>query len=442
MSEVAIRVAGLGKQYRLGGPQARYHTLGDQIRKWTSVRTLLRRRTRDEKRPPFWALKGVSFEVRRGEVIGVIGRNGAGKSTLLKVLSRITEPTEGEVDIYGRVGSLLEVGTGFHPELTGRENVYLNGAILGMRRSEIVRKFDEIVSFAEVEKFIDTPVKHYSSGMYMRLAFAVAAHLEPEILIVDEVLAVGDAEFQKKCLGKMGDVAKSGRTVLFVSHNMAAVANLCNRGLLLHKGELAADGPTADIVARYNGLLSSSTGGYVDLSEHPSRLPGSVPLVRAVCLRNGRGEATDVFPCGEAVAISIEVVPVEPIAGATCGIGVDDVYGQRIFSVTMPLEGVSIPRLDRPTTVTCRLPAIALAPGAYSLSISVGDHHRPLTDALPNAVSMTVSATDFYTTGRIPSATLGKILVRSDWSWEPGITAPPTSTEQAPSESPASCPAR
>ena len=207
MSELAVRVENLGKEYRLGGPRERYSTLRDQLQEWTSLRGLLRRAKRAEHRPLFWALKDVSFEVQPGEVVGIIGRNGAGKSTLLKILSRITEPTEGEVDINGRVGSLLEVGTGFHPELTGRENVYLNGAILGMRRADIARKFDEIVAFAEVEKFIDTPVKHYSSGMYMRLAFAVAAHLEPEILIVDEVLAVGDAGFQKKCLGKMDEVA-------------------------------------------------------------------------------------------------------------------------------------------------------------------------------------------------------------------------------------------
>lgn len=269
MSDVAIRVAGLGKQYRLGGTQERYHTLGDQFRKWTSLRRLLSRRTRDEKRPPFWALKDVSFEVKRGEVVGVIGRNGAGKSTLLKILSRITEPTEGEVDIHGRVGSLLEVGTGFHPELTGRENVYLNGAILGMRRSEIVRKFDEIVAFAEVEKFIDTPVKHYSSGMYMRLAFAVAAHLEPEILIVDEVLAVGDAEFQKKCLGKMGDVAKGGRTVLFVSHNMGAVQALCCRVLRLADGRVAGVGSTAAEVAAYLSAAVGAGRGRIDRSVGP-----------------------------------------------------------------------------------------------------------------------------------------------------------------------------
>jgi lipopolysaccharide transport system ATP-binding protein len=203
-------------------------------------------------------MKNVSFEVRRGEVVGVIGRNGAGKSTLLKILSRVTEPTEGWVDIYGRVGSLLEVGTGFHPELTGRENVYLNGAILGMRRAEIVRKFDDIIAFAEVEQFVDTPVKHYSSGMYMRLAFAVAAHLDPEILIVDEVLAVGDATFQKRCLGKMGEIAKEGRTVLFVSHNMPAVQSLCSRAVWLQRGQLVGDAPPHEVIRQYIGRGNSA----------------------------------------------------------------------------------------------------------------------------------------------------------------------------------------
>src|SRR5262245_5151575 len=222
MTVLALRVEGLGKEYRIGGRQERYRTIRDSLAAAVSAR--LRRKQSDQER--FWALKDVSFEVKKSEVLGVIGRNGAGKSTLLKILSRITEPTTGCAEIYGRVGSLLEVGTGFHNELTGRENIYLNGAILGMKRREIERKFDEIVAFAEVEKFIDTPVKHFSSGMYLRLAFAVAAHLETEILLVDEVLAVGDAEFQKKCLGKVGEVAQAGRTVLFVSHNMAALRSL------------------------------------------------------------------------------------------------------------------------------------------------------------------------------------------------------------------------
>jgi lipopolysaccharide transport system ATP-binding protein len=260
----AIRVDGLGKRYRLGRPQERYTTIRDQVRRLLSLRAFRADRRAEDADRQFWALQDVTFDVEPGEVVGIVGRNGAGKSTLLKILSRITEPTAGVADIYGRVGSLLEVGTGFHPELTGRENVFLNGAILGMRRAEIVRKFDDIIGFAEVEKFVDTPVKHYSSGMYTRLAFAVAAHLEPEIMIVDEVLAVGDMEFQKKCLGKMGEVARCGRTVLFVSHNLAAVRQLCNRGLLLHGGQLAFNGGVAECLDRYRSLADVGTNCILD----------------------------------------------------------------------------------------------------------------------------------------------------------------------------------
>lgn len=259
MSDVAIRVDHLGKQYRLGQREP-YKMLRETIRRAGSApfrvaASALRRRGQESGVAStdeyIWALNDVSFEVKRGDVLGIIGRNGAGKSTLLKILSRITEPTRGRAEIYGRVGSLLEVGTGFHPELTGRENVYLNGAILGMKRGEIDRKFDEIVAFAEIEKFMDTPVKRYSSGMYVRLAFAVAAHLEPEILVVDEVLAVGDAAFQKKCLGKMGDVATEGRTVLFVSHNMKAVSQLCGRAVLLSGGRVTHEGVTEEVLQAY-----------------------------------------------------------------------------------------------------------------------------------------------------------------------------------------------
>src|SRR5881628_3746544 len=249
MSDIAIRVEGISKHYRIGARQERYYTLRDTLteavtRPFQKLAAFFSRNgagTRTPEAWSIWALKDVSFDVKRGEVVGIIGRNGAGKSTLLKILSRITEPTEGRAKIHGRVGSLLEVGTGFHPELTGRENIYLNGAILGMKKAEIDWKFDGIVEFAEVEQFIDTPVKHYSTGMYLRLAFAVAAHLEPEILIVDEVLAVGDTAFQKKCLGKMGDVAKEGRTVLFVSHNLAAIENLCSSSFLLDSGRVICE---------------------------------------------------------------------------------------------------------------------------------------------------------------------------------------------------------
>ena len=247
MSDIAIRVENLSKLYHIGALQQRHDTLRDALVATVSPRQRPNRSTNSDD-TDLWALRDVSFEVKRGEVVGIIGRNGAGKSTLLKILSRITEPTSGRAEIHGRVGSLLEVGTGFHPELTGRENIYLNGAILGMRRAEIDRKFDEIVAFAEIEKFLDTPVKRYSSGMYVRLAFAVAAHLEPEILLVDEVLAVGDADFQKKCLGKMGDVARKGRTVLFVSHNMGAIAALCTTGVFLEAGSAALRGEAAQVV--------------------------------------------------------------------------------------------------------------------------------------------------------------------------------------------------
>jgi ABC-type polysaccharide/polyol phosphate transport system ATPase subunit len=253
---IAIRVSHISKQYKLGGPQEPYHTLRDAI-----VNSLKAPIKIFRKSPPvkgFWALKDVSFDVEPGEVVGIIGRNGAGKSTLLKILSRITSPTEGTVELHGRVGSLLEVGTGFHPELTGRENIYLSGSILGMKRREIDAKLDEIVKFSEIEKFLDTPVKRYSSGMYVRLAFAVAAHLEPEILLVDEVLAVGDIEFQKKCLGKMEKVSQSGRTVLFVSHNMSAIEKICDRGILLEGGVIHSNGETKGVIDTYVKSLSKT----------------------------------------------------------------------------------------------------------------------------------------------------------------------------------------
>jgi lipopolysaccharide transport system ATP-binding protein len=281
MSDLAIRVEHLSKEYVIGTGRYRHHTLRDQLTDGLTALFRPNGRPRPHKET-IWALKDVSFEVRKGEVVGVIGRNGAGKSTLLKILSRITEPTSGYARIDGRVGSLLEVGTGFHPELTGRENIYLNGAILGMKKAEIDHKFEEIVAFAETEKFLDTPVKHYSSGMYVRLAFAVAAHLEPEILIVDEVLAVGDTQFQKKCLGKIQDVSTGqGRTVLFVSHNMDAIRRLCSRCLLLEDGQLLAYGNTASIVAQY-------------LSSHSHKAQQAQPrewIDVSLASRTGTGEA-------------------------------------------------------------------------------------------------------------------------------------------------------
>jgi lipopolysaccharide transport system ATP-binding protein len=282
MSDTVIRVEGLGKRYRIGAARERYVALRDVVTRGTRAfgRRLLGRRPERSAYEDFWALKDVSFEVKRGECVGIIGRNGAGKSTLLKLLSRITEPTTGRFRVRGRVASLLEVGTGFHPELTGRENVFLNGAILGMKRAEIARKFDEIVAFAEVEKFLDTPVKYYSSGMYTRLAFAVAAHLEPEILIVDEVLAVGDAGFQKKCLGKMGEVAKDGRTVLFVSHQMSAITRLCERAVAFESGSLVVDAPAHETVHTYLSR-GGETGDAVRRWQHRPSVDNDVVRVCA-----------------------------------------------------------------------------------------------------------------------------------------------------------------
>jgi lipopolysaccharide transport system ATP-binding protein len=315
MNETAIQVQQLGKQYRIGAQREAYRTLRESLvssvmaplRSLQSFVTVsVRDRGADSRSDnKIWALRDVSFEIKSGEVVGIIGRNGAGKSTLLKILSRITEPTEGSAQIRGRVGSLLEVGTGFHPELTGRENIYLNGAILGMRKVEIDRKFDEIVNFAEVAQFVDTPIKHFSSGMYLRLAFAVAAHLEPEILIVDEVLAVGDANFQRKCLDKMQDVGQQGRTVLLVSHNMTAITRLCNRAILIDKGHVIKDGLPSQVVSAYldAGLGTTAAREWPEGSSAPG---GKIARLRAARVRSEDGQIVDTVDIRRPVQIEME----------------------------------------------------------------------------------------------------------------------------------------
>ena len=311
MSDLAIQVEGVGKQYKIGGVSAKYRTFRESV--LSAVSSPVRRAGKllrgqatgaADLNETIWALRDISFNVKHGEVVGVIGRNGAGKSTLLKILTRITEPTEGRAIIRGRVGSLLEVGTGFHPELTGRENVYLNGAILGMKRMEIDRKFDEIVAFAEVEKFINTPVKHYSSGMRVRLAFAVAAHLDPEILLIDEVLAVGDTRFQKKCLNKMQDVGQQGRTVIFVSHSMSTITRLCERTILLDDGRLVEDGPSHQVVSAYlhSGLGTSAAREWPDTDKAPGR---DVARLRAVRVKLESGQVSEVVDIRRPVAIEM-----------------------------------------------------------------------------------------------------------------------------------------
>jgi len=331
MNDMAIRVERLGKMYRIGGVRESYKTLRDSLVGvvTNSIPRLRGRQHTSCKLEIIWALKDVSFDIKRGEIVGIIGPNGAGKSSLLKILSHITEPTEGRAVIRGRVGSLLEVGTGFHPELTGRENTYLNGAILGMKKAEIDRKFDEIVAFAEVEKFIDTPIKHYSSGMYMRLAFAVAAHLELEILLVDEVLAVGDNVFQEKCLNKMGNVARSGRTVLFVSHNMAAINALCNRVILLEGGSVIKDGAASEVVPTY--LNRSSTMASRRVWAEKERPGNSVVRLVSVSLRNAAGAPAEEINISENAAIEIEYEVIKEGARVMFSLVLLDANGNCVF---------------------------------------------------------------------------------------------------------------
>jgi lipopolysaccharide transport system ATP-binding protein len=342
MSELAIRVENLGKQYKIGVVAERYRTLRDSLAETASapLRALQRKPERSQDKraskssqdeSTIWALRGVGFEVNQGQVLGVIGRNGAGKSTLLKILSRITEPSEGFAEIHGRVGSLLEVGTGFHPELTGRENISLNGAILGMKRKEIERKFDEIVAFSGVDKFIDTPVKRYSSGMYLRLAFAVAAHMEPEILVVDEVLAVGDAEFQRKCMGKMSDVAQAGRTVLFVSHNMSAILRLTQETIVLEKGQMVLRAPTPAAVDYYLSSGFSQVGERMWLAnEVPLDAAPFCPI--ALRVRDGQSRVVDTVRSTEPFEIEIEYRLEEPISGLRLGIYLMTTQGELVFT--------------------------------------------------------------------------------------------------------------
>ncbi len=405
-----IKVENLGKKYTLHHQQREQYTaLRDVItnsvasfgRKILSpFSSRLSQAVSAPESEDFWALKDVSFEVKQGDRIGIIGRNGAGKSTLLKILSRITEPTTGSVRIKGRVASLLEVGTGFHPELTGRENIYLNGAILSMGRAEIRKKFDEIVDFAEIEKFLDTPVKRYSSGMYVRLAFAVAAHLEPEILIVDEVLAVGDAQFQKKCLGKMEDISiHGGKTVLFVSHNMGVIGQLCGWGVLLEGGRTVFNGPVAETVSQYllNGMLPSDLE--IDLKEHPQRLGGMKKLLQNIYLKNGEGVSTANFSQLDIISINIKYNSGSVASLAGAGFIVYSQDGVRVGGGNTYMSFMPPHHLPSKGKVTFNLPARQLTPGVYSLTVSLGSHQGSLEDKVEHVASFTVLQADIYGTG-------------------------------------------
>jgi len=398
MSDSAVKVEGVGKRYRIGETQRpAYGTLRDAL-------TSFARRQADRLRHPFrqrrsrestiWALRDVSFEIRRGEVVGIIGRNGAGKSTLLKILSRITEPTEGRVTLHGRVGSLLEVGTGFHLELTGRENIFLNGAILGMKKAEIQRKFDEIVAFAEIDRFIDTPVKHYSSGMHVRLAFAVAAHLEPEILLIDEVLAVGDASFQKKCLGKMGQVAGEGRTVLFVSHNMLAVEGLCQRGLWLEAGSVELMGDTNEVVRGYLRLAAENS------TERTWATPNEAPGASGVHLRRVRvASAADArfpdFRVDQPIDITVEFWNLRAGARLTVTLHLLTAEGIVAFSTSTfhseeEWEGRGFPA--GVFRCRCTVPAHLLNAASYGARILLVEDQGKVLFSYDNAVFFTVSS--------------------------------------------------
>lgn len=385
MPSPAINVSGLGKRYLIGHnrKRERYTALRDVLmrniramaksaRDMATGRQIIQADDVEE----FWALDDLSFQIQQGEAVGIIGRNGAGKSTLLKVLSRITEPSRGRIEITGRVASLLEVGTGFHPELTGRENIFLNGAILGMSQAEIRRKFDEIVAFADVERFLDTPVKRYSSGMYVRLAFAVAAHLEPEILVVDEVLAVGDAAFQKKCLGKMRDVSRGGRTVLFVSHNMEAIARLCSRCIFLAKGKLEKEGDTREIIKLYSE--TNTTGGAeVDLTSLNRRFEGS-GHAKLLSLRRLEGDraAAWCFEYGTPLSFALDFQVLKPIENPEIGFAIFNLAGTELVGVTTQQERPLSTLHPGNYTIIFNVENLHLNPGNYSLAIGIASNDR------------------------------------------------------------------
>jgi lipopolysaccharide transport system ATP-binding protein len=409
--DVAVRVSGIGKLYRLGQLETGYRLLTEVLTE------RLRGRREHARREDFWALKDIAFEVARGETFGIIGHNGAGKSTLLKVLSRVTPPTQGEVRLRGRVGALLEVGTGFHAELTGRENIYLNGAILGMRRREIERRFEEIVEFAEVSQFVDTPVKRYSSGMYLRLAFSVAAHLEPEILIVDEVLSVGDIAFQEKCLGRMERVAGEGRTVLFVSHNLTAVQNLCPRSMLLAHGRQVMTGPTSEVIDEYVRTVRSHAA--TSLAARTDR-EGSGRFRFTGIAFEARQGPVDVAVTGEEVEIVLdyESSDGQPIRAPGFAVGVYTVLGSLVLQLQSDVAGHALATVPPVGSVRCKLPRLPLPAGHYVLNLMGASGGTP-ADWVQRACELTVAEGVFYGSGRRLPDSHQTVLVDQEWDVEP-----------------------
>ena len=410
VSQPAVRVVDLSKRLVLG-PARRRGNLRE------ALVGAFRRRPREARSDYIWALRHVDLEVEQGEVVGIIGRNGAGKSTLLRILSRITAPTSGHAEIRGSAASLLEVGTGFHPELTGRENVFLNGAILGMRRVEIARNFDEIIDFAGVEGFLDTPVKRYSSGMRVRLAFAVAAHLEPDVLMIDEVLAVGDVAFQNKCIGRMSEVASSGRSVLFVSHNMAAVQSLCDRAVLLDEGRVLGSGPVPDVIARY---LERNRETHVNASGPLGVSTDGTLVVNAIQTLDADGEPVSVLQPGQTFIVRVSVQAQKTLRRAVVHLSLNDALGTRVAMLSTNAEGRELEIPAGESHVHCVVHDSPLVPATYGvdLRLLVGTE-RILFQK--NACTIVFEGGDFYKTGSLPAECLaGRVLVRQSWSVEPG----------------------
>ena len=415
MSDVAVKVENLSKLYKIGAAQQRHNTLRDALT--AGVQRMFSNNRQESPGEILWALKDVSFEVKQGEVLGIIGRNGAGKSTLLKILAHITEPTSGRVALHGRVGSLLEVGTGFHPELTGRDNIYLNGAILGMKRAEIERKFDEIVAFAEIEKFLDTPVKHYSSGMYVRLAFAVAAHLEPEILVVDEVLAVGDAQFQKKCLGKMGDVAQGGRTVLFVSHNMAAVESLCSQGIMLANGKINCIGSIENVIKGYLGNLEANEDTS-PIKINSSNFYTNNPFrIISLDIVGAKDEPLQYISTGDYVCFRIGYELKESIINLGFRIVVYSEHRTELFRLsTEPISGYLIsPQLPGKGSIDCILPKLPFTAGIYTVDVGTVRVKREYLHTVEYAATINIQGGDVYGSGTYLTNSTGYFTCDHKW---------------------------
>ena len=411
---VVLRIENLGKAYRLG-------EISREIF-WSDWQRRLQGKPPEDlsDKDHFWALRDVSFDVRDGEVIGLLGRNGAGKTTLLKIVSRITSPTSGTVKVRGRIASLLEVGTGFHMDLTGRDNVFLNGTILGMTRNEVARKFDEIVAFSGIEEFIDTPVKRYSIGMRVRLAFAVAAHLEPEILLIDEVLAVGDAAFQQKCLGKIGEVSRAGRTVLFVSHNAAAIESLCSRGVVMDHGRIAFDGTQSEAIDFY---AASRAGLSTDLAERTDRKGSGEVRITGIEIRNAGGAVTTTVRSGEDVEIALKYKRQSKNSYPRLAVElhVSTHLGAPIFTQANWLTGQVFGELPETGMLVCKLPQLPLPIGTFNLGFHVCAEERARRDPLDEmdlATELHVESGDFFGTGKLPLVNVGVTLAKGSWRLE------------------------